>query len=115
MADKLFGKLFADRGYISQTLFQQLYDEGLVLITSIRKNMQNRLLPLEDKLMLRKRSILETISDQLKNISQIEQSRHRSFANFVVNLLAVLLAYSFQQTKPSIGFTQDQISAFPLV
>jgi hypothetical protein len=111
MSEKLFGKLFADRGYISKALFQQLYDEGLMLITTIRKNMKNKLMLLEDKLMLRKRSIIETINDQLKNISQIEHTRHRSFANFIVNLLAGLIAYTLQEKKPSIGISQHQIQA----
>lgn len=111
MTEKLFGKLFADRGYISQALFHQLYDEGLVLITSIRKNMKNHLMLLEDKLMLRKRSIIETINDQLKNISQIEHSRHRSYANFIVNLLAGLIAYSLQDKKPSINISHQHIQA----
>ena len=111
MSEKLFGKLFADRGYISKALFQQLYDEGLMLITTIRKNMKNKLMHLEDKLMLRKRSIIETINDQLKNISQIEHTRHRSFANFIVNLLAGLIAYTLQEKKPSIGISQHQIHA----
>lgn len=111
MAEKLFGKLFADRGYISKALFEQLYGEGLMLITTIRKNMKNRLMPLEDKLMLRKRSIIETINDQLKNISQIEHTRHRSFANFIVNLLAGLTAYALQDKKPSIGISQQHIQA----
>ena len=111
MSEKLFGKLFADRGYISKALFQQLYDEGLMLITTIRKNMKNKLMLLEDKLMLRKRSIIETINDQLKNISQIEHTRHRSFANFIVNLLAGLIAYSLQEKKPSIGFSQQHFHA----
>jgi hypothetical protein len=114
MAEKLFGKLFADRGYISKALFEQLYSEGLMLITTIRKNMKNRLMPLEDKLMLRKRSIIETINDQLKNISQIEHTRHRSFANFIVNLLAGLTAYALQEKKPSIGISQHQIHALTL-
>ena len=112
MTEKLFGKLFADRGYISQALFQQLYEEGLVLITSIRKNMKNHLMLLEDKLMLRKRSIIETINDQLKNISQIDHSRHRSYANFIVNLLAGLIAYALQVKKPSLVLSHDQIQAF---
>ena len=111
MSEKLFGKLFADRGYISKALFQQLYDEGLMLITTIRKNMKNKLMLLEDKLMLRKRSIIETINDQLKNISQIEHTRHRSFANFIVNLLAGLIAYTLQEKKPSIGFSQQHFHA----
>ena len=98
----LFGKLFADRGYISHDLFDMLFQEDVQLITGIRKNMQNRLMPWVDKLLLRKRSIIETINDQLKNISQIEHSRHRSFANFCVNLIAGLIAYCLQPKKPSL-------------
>ena len=102
LAKDLFGKLFADRGYISQDLFTKLFQEDVQLITGIRKNMQNRLMPWVDKLLLRKRSIIETINDQLKNISQIEHSRHRSFVNFFVNLIAGLIAYCLQPKKPSL-------------
>ena len=98
----LFGKVFADKGYISGSLFETLLEDDIQLITGIRKNMKNHLMPLADKLLLRKRSIIETINDQLKNISQIEHSRHRSFINFLVNLLAGLLAYCFQPKKPSL-------------
>jgi hypothetical protein len=98
----LFGKLFADKGYISQNLFIRLFQEDVQLITGIRKNMQNRLMPWADKLLLRKRAIIETINDQLKNISQIEHSRHRSFVNFFVNLIAGLIAYCLQPKKPSL-------------
>ncbi len=111
LSKNLFGKLFGDRGYISQALFQQLYEEGLVLITTIRKNMKNRLMLLDEKLMLRKRTIIETINDQLKNISQIEHSRHRSFPNFIVNLLAGLVAYALQEKKPSIRISQQHFQA----
>jgi transposase len=100
----LFGKVFADRGYISQDLFEDLFEEQVQLITGIRKNMQNRLMPWIDKLLLRKRSIIETINDQLKNISQIEHSRHRSFTNFIVNLVSGLIAYCLQPKKPSLHF-----------
>ena len=99
----LFGKLFGDRGYISQGLFEQLWEQGVQLITKLRQNMKNRLLPLFDKLLLRKRSISETINDQLKNISQIEHSRHRSVFNFFVNLMAGLVAYPFREKKPSLN------------
>jgi hypothetical protein len=98
----LFGKVFADKGYISQDLFAEVFEEDVILVTGIRKNMKNRLMPFADKLLLRKRSIIETINDQLKNISQIEHSRHRSFTNFLVNLLSGLLAYCFQTKKPSL-------------
>jgi hypothetical protein len=89
MTRDLFGLRFGDKGYISQKLFAELYERGLKLITPIRKNMKNRLVNLEEKLLLRKRSIIETINDQLKNISQIEHTRHRSVTNFLVNLAVV--------------------------
>jgi hypothetical protein len=97
------GKLFADRGYISQPLAEQLLVEhGVQLITKLRKNMHNRLLDPSDKLLLRKRAIIETINDQLKNICQIEHPRHRSPVNFLVNLVAGLIAYCHQPKKPSL-------------
>jgi len=82
------------------------------MIAGIRKNMQNRLMPLIDKMLLRKRAIIETINDQLKNISQIEHSRHRSFANFFVNLLAGLIAYCLQPKKPSLYFHNALLATF---
>lgn len=103
LVKRLFGKLFADKGYISQPLFQQLWETfGLQLITKLRANMKNRLVPLADKLLLRKRAIIETVFDQLKNISQIEHTRHRSVNNFVVNLVCGLIAYCHQPKKPSL-------------
>jgi DDE family transposase len=103
LAHELFGKLFGDKGYISQALAQQLREAfDLELITKLKKNMKNRLLPLADKILLRKRAIIETIIDQLKNISQIEHTRHRSFLNFLVNLVCGLIAYCLQPKKPSL-------------
>jgi hypothetical protein len=103
LCKRLFGKLIADRGYISQPLFQQLLDTfGVQLITKLRKNMKNRLLPLIDKLLLRKRAIIESVVDQLKNISQIEHTRHRSPINCFINILAGLIAYCHQPKKPSL-------------
>lgn len=100
----LIGKLFGDKGYLSQPLAEQLLmTQGLQLITKLRKNMRNRLLTLSDKLLLRKRAIIETINDQLKNICQIEHSRHRSPINFLVNLVTGLIAYCHQPKKPSLG------------
>jgi hypothetical protein len=104
LAEGLAGKLFGDKGYISKTIFKTLFAKGLQLITPIRKNMKNKLMPYLDKLLLRKRSIIETINDQLKNISQIEHTRHRSIWNFMVNLVAGLIAYTHQEKKPSICF-----------
>jgi DDE family transposase len=90
----LFGKIFGDKGYISQTLFETLYEDGLQLVTKLKTKMKNRLISMFDKIMLRKRAIIESVVDQLKNISQIEHSRHRSAANCFVNLLAGLIAYT---------------------
>jgi hypothetical protein len=104
LATRLFGKLFGDKGYISQPLAEQLLvTQGLELITKLKKKMHNRLLTVSDKLLLRKRAIIETINDQLKNICQIEHTRHRSPINFLVNLVAGLIAYCHQPKKPSLG------------
>ncbi len=107
MSMSLFGKLFGDKGYLSQALFETLYERGLELITSLRKNMKGQLMLLSDKLLLRKRFIIETITDQLKNISQIEHTRHRSPANFAISLLAGLIAYTHQPKKPSLRLPTD--------
>jgi hypothetical protein len=103
LAQKLFGKLFGDKGYLSQKLAQELLEHvGVQLITKLKKNMPNRLMSLSDRLLLRKRAIAETIIDQLKNISQIEHSRHRSPINFLINLVCGLIAYCHQSKKPSL-------------
>ena len=105
MARHLWGKLFGDRGYISQALMDQLRQmHNLQLITKLRKNMKNRLMLLNDQILLRKRAIIETIIDQLKNISQIEHTRHRSPVNFFVNALAGLIADCHQPKKPALRF-----------
>lgn len=111
----VFGKLFGDKGYISKQLVELLFTDGVQLVTGIRNNMKNCLMSMNDKIMLRKRSVIETINDELKNICQVEHSRHRSFANFVVNLIAGLTAYSFFPKKPSIRYETvktNQLYAF---
>lgn len=103
LARRLFGRLFGDRGYISQALAEQLFTtQGIALITKLRKNMREQVLAATDKLLLRKRAIIESVNDQLTNICPIEHSRHRSPFNFVVHLLAGLVAYCHQPKKPSL-------------
>lgn len=102
-ARRMFGKLFGDKGYISKALTECLQLEEVQLVTGIKKTMKNKLVNLYDKLMLRKRAIIETVNDQLKNISQIEHSRHRSLWNFLGNVAAGLIAYSFKEKKPSLN------------
>jgi hypothetical protein len=100
--ENVHGKLFADKGYIGKGLFDMLFINGIQLITKLKKNMKGALMSYADAIMIRKRSIIETINDELKNICQIEHSRHRSFTNFITNLLSGLVAYSFFPKKPSI-------------
>ena len=107
LAAGLDGQLLGDRGYISQALHDVLLGQGLEWLTKIRRNMKNRVMRLWDKLLLRKRSLIEPINDQLENISQIEHTRHRSVTGFMVNLVAGLVAYSYRPKKPSLGLRQD--------
>lgn len=102
--ESIKGKLYGDKGYLSKELTNILFVDGLHLVTNIRNNMKNCLMELKDKIMLRKRSVIETINDELKNMCQVEHSRHRSFGNFVTNMLSGLIAYSFFPKKPSIKF-----------
>ena len=106
--NKIKGKLYADKGYLGKKLANLLFADGIHLITSIRNNMKNVLMELKDKILLRKRSVIETVNDELKNICQIEHSRHRSFNGFVVNTIAALIAYSFFQKKPAIKFDTEK-------
>ena len=100
----IFGKLFGDKGYISKELTKILFVDGIHLITSIRNNMKNSLMDMCDKINLRKRSVIETVNDELKNMCQVEHSRHRSIGNFFTNLIGGLIAYSFFPKKPSIVY-----------
>ena len=111
----LKGKLFADKGYLSKELTYLLFIDGLHLIYTIRNNMKNVLMEMKDKIMLRKRSVIETVNDELKNICQVEHSRHRSFENFISNLISGMIAYSFFPKKPAIKYetvNTDQITLF---
>jgi len=111
---RLWGKLFGDKGYISQQLFELLFNNGLQLITKVKSNMKSKLLPLLDKIYLRKRAIIESVNDQLKNISQIEHSRHRSLPNFLFNLISGLVSYTFRDKLPSIHFDPISLSLLPI-
>ena len=90
-----------------------LSEQNLELITKIKKNMKNRLLSVFDQIMLRKRALIETINDQLKNIYQIEHTRHRSTANFLVNVMAALIAYTFKEKKPSLNIRVKELEQLP--
>jgi hypothetical protein len=107
----LFGKLYGDKGYlVKQSVFDKLFYDGVQLITKIKSNMKNKLMSVYDKLMLRKRRVIECAVDSLKNICQLEHSRHRSVHGFVINVFAAIGAYHFLPKKPSIT-SQFEMSA----
>ncbi len=112
LAKELFGKLFGDKGYLSKKISNILFSKGIQLITKLKKNMKNKLMIMEDKIFLRKRAIIETINDHLKNICQIEHSRHRSLTNFMVNIVSGLVAYSFLPKKPSLKLDKYMVLAW---
>lgn len=89
----IYGKLVGDKGYVSKNLFERLFVDGIQLITKLKNNMKGAVMSVSDKLLLRKRAIIETVNDELKNIAQVEHSRHRCFDNFIVNMLGALAAY----------------------
>lgn len=98
----LTGLAFADRGFINQKAFEALLEGGLKLITTVRSNMKNKLIAMKEKLLLKKRGMIEAVIDLLKSICDIEHSRHRSPLNMLVNTYAALCAYTTLDRKPSI-------------
>jgi transposase len=113
MTQRMAGKLYADKGYIGCELFKALWRRGLHLITGVRRNMKNYLMPLADKIMLRKRFLIETVLDILKCEMGLEHSRHRSVMNAMVHVLSCLVAYAFRPGKPSVSLTRQHIEAYP--
>jgi hypothetical protein len=109
----LRGKLYADKGYISREVFTKLWQRGLHLITGIRRNMRNHLMLLGDKIMLRKRFVIETVFDILKCDMGLEHSRHRSPVNAMVHVLSCLVAYAYRPGKPSISLNSKKLEAYP--
>lgn len=97
---ELYGKVFADRGYIKKELFESLFSNGIHLVHGLKANMKNKLMPMYDKIMLRKRYVIECINDLLKNKAEIVHSRHRSVHNFIMNICSALTAYCFFDNKP---------------
>jgi transposase len=99
----LFDQLFADKGYLGKELAETLANQGIQLITPLRKNMKP--VPRTDfeKAILRRRALIETVFDKLKNLCQIEHTRHRSVANFLVNLMAGIMAYCLSDNKPTLS------------
>jgi transposase len=104
MTKGMIGVLFGDKGYLGQNLFHRLYQRGLKLVTGVKKKMKNILMPWHEKILLRKRSLIETVFDFLKNKQQLEHTRHRSGVNAFIHILTTLIAYQLKPTKPSISY-----------
>jgi hypothetical protein len=105
----LFGKLFGDRGYISQKLFEELWARGIQIITKLKHNMQNKLMSIEDKLLLKRRGIVESVGNLFKNFFNLEHTRHRSVKGFFCNIFSCIAAYAFHESKPSLTRIKNQI------
>jgi hypothetical protein len=103
MTENLFGKLFGDKGYISKALSDLLFGNGIQLVAKPRKNMKNHNISANDRILLRKRAIIECVNDELKNMCKIEHTRHRSINNFLINIISALTAYCFFPKKPSLN------------
>jgi len=111
----LFGNVYADKGYISKKLFNELFEKGIKLVTGIKKNMQNKLIYLYESLFLRKRALIESVNNLLKNDHQILHHRHRSICGFFTNVMAAITAYSMRKTKPSLSLSKREILDLPLL
>lgn len=111
LCEGMTGKLYGDKGYISKALSDDLFDKGVELMTNVRKNMKAKAMSLWDRAMLSRRFIIETINDQLKNISQIEHTRHRSVHGFMLNLIGGLIAYCLKENKPSLNLSSDDFES----
>lgn len=107
MTKDIFGKLFGDKGYISKALSELLFEDGIQLVTKVKKNMKKQNLSSEDQILLRKRALIESVNDELKNICKIEHTRHRSIHGFIINLSAGLAAYHFFPKKPSLNIIPE--------
>lgn len=114
MTKDVFGQLFGDKGYISKALKELLFQDGIQLITKVRKNMKTQNLSDQEAILLRKRALVESVNDELKNICKVEHTRHRSVKGFLVNLIAGLTAYCFFDKKPSLNITPIETNQLEL-
>jgi len=112
LTEEITGKILGDKGYIFSRLFKELHERGLQLITRLKKNLKNKLMLISEKMRLNQRGIIESVNDKLKNMCQIEHTRYRKVANFMVNLVGGLIAYTYQPQKPSLHDTQPPIYSF---
>ena len=70
--ERLFGKLFADRGYISQDLFEMLFVNDIHLETKLKRNMKTSLMNLYEANLLHQWQIILRITFWMKNILKLK-------------------------------------------
>lgn len=104
MLKNIQARLVADKGYISQSLFDDLFEAGTTLITKVKKNMQNKLMKLDDKIMLMKRYFIESIFSSIKSLRTLIHHRHRSPINAFTHLIAGLIIYQLRDDKPTLNW-----------
>lgn len=112
LCKNMFGKVYGDKGYISKKLFDEMLDIGIQIVTQLRDKMKPKILPLDDRLMLKKRSLIESVFHIMKDVLHIDHTRHRSSKNFLVNTLGALVAYCLYPNKPSIRLEKKQMPSF---
>ena len=111
--ENIKGRLCADKGYIGQALFENLFLNGIQFVTKVKNNMRNSLMSIADKILLRKSTLVEMGNDELKNIAQIEHSRHRSFNNFIANSLSAAYCFFEKKSVIDVNFVNDgQLAIF---
>ena len=101
LLDNLQGICLGDKGYLTK-FFEQFYEKGIKIVTKIRSNMKNKLMPLRERLLLKKRNIIESVNDILMTVCNIEHTRHRNPYNATAHIFASLIAYSFLDNKPAL-------------
>ena len=106
----LHGSLYGDRGYISKDLREKLRKQGIDLVYKVRKNMDPLEVSASDEVLLKKRTLVESVIKELKTRTVLEHSRHRSFENFYVNVFSALIAYQLSENKPTLNFDELQHS-----
>ena len=114
LADNLYGKLYGDKGYISQSLREDLGTQGIDLVYRVRKNMKPLPLSEFDEILLKRRMLIESVIKEIKTQTQLQHTRHRSFVNFQVNIVSALIAYTHLEKKPSLIWP-EQIEGISLV
>jgi len=104
----IVGKVFADRGYLGKEFFAEMFRKRVQVITRIKKNMKNILMDMRDKLLLKKRMIVESIFSSIKSCNTFENSRHRNVDNAFCHILSALIMYQLRSDKPTF-FAQTSL------